>query len=116
MTMSGLSLESRIAAALTADDITSSGLGELIAETETAITAADQAADEERVKALDPALSPDPKAAREAMQDAEFSRDRLKTLLPRLETRYREIAEAEALTSWKAEAEELEAPRRGDAE
>jgi hypothetical protein len=38
--MSAPSLESRIASALTADDITSSGLGELIAETETAITAA----------------------------------------------------------------------------
>jgi hypothetical protein len=60
---------------------------------------------------LDPALSPDPKAARQAMEDAEFARDRLKTLLPRLETRYNEIAEAEALASWKGEAEELEARR-----
>jgi hypothetical protein len=108
MTMSAPSLESRIATALTADDITSSGLGELIAETETAITAADQAADEERVKALDPALSPDPKAARQAMEDAAFTRDRLKTLLPRLETRYRETVEAEALAAWRAEADELE--------
>jgi hypothetical protein len=84
-------LESRIATALMADDITSSGLGELIAETETAITAADQAADEERVKALDPAISPDPKAARAAMEDAEFARDRLKTLRPRLQARHGEV-------------------------
>ena len=65
-------------------------------------------ADEERTKALDPAVSPDPKAARQAMEDAAFARDRLKTLLPRLETRYREIAEAEALAAWRAEADELE--------
>ena len=101
-------LEQKIAAALTTADVTSTDLGQLIAETEVGITTADQTADEERVKALDPALSPDPKAAREAMQDAEFSRDRLKTLLPRLETRYREIAEAEALAVWRAEADELE--------
>ena len=36
------------------------------------------------------------------MEDTAFTRDRLKTLLPRLETRYREIAEAEALASWRA--------------
>jgi hypothetical protein len=37
---------------------------------------ADATAETERAKALDPALSPDAKAAREAMQSAEFSRDR----------------------------------------
>ena len=52
--------------------------------------AADKTEEEERTKALDPALSPDPKAARQAMEDAAFTRDRLKTLLPRLEARYRD--------------------------
>ena len=69
--------------------------------------AADNTAEKERTKALDPALSPDPKAARQAIEDAAFTRDRLKTLLPRLETRYREIAEAETLAAWRAEADEL---------
>ena len=55
----------------------------LIAETETAIAAADEVAEAEREKALDPALSPDPKAAREAIQAAELARDRLRTLLSR---------------------------------
>jgi hypothetical protein len=92
---------------------TSTDLSQLLVEADAAIAAADSTAEEERIKALDPALSPDPKAARQAMEDAAFTRDRLQTLLPRLETRYRKTAEAEALTSWKAEAEELEA--RGEA-
>jgi hypothetical protein len=91
-------IEQQIAAALTADT-TSSDINQLLGEVEAAIGAADKTAEEERTKALDPALSPDPKQAREAMQDAEFVRDRLKTLLPRLKTRYREIAEAEALAA-----------------
>ena len=78
-------LEQKIAAALTAADVTSTDLSQLIAEADAAIAAAEKTAEEERTKALDPALSPDPKQAREAMQDAEFVRDRLKTLLPRLE-------------------------------
>ena len=101
-------LEQKIAAALTATDITSTDLSQLLVEADAAIAAADKTAEEERTKALDPALSPDPKQAREAMQDAEFVRDRLKTLLPRLETRYRETVEAEALAAWRAEADELE--------
>jgi hypothetical protein len=48
-------------------------LATLISETESAIDAADKAAEEERIKALDPIASPDPKAAREAMQAAEFT-------------------------------------------
>jgi hypothetical protein len=42
----------------------------LIAETQEAITAADTAAQAERVKALDPVASPDPVKARVAMEDA----------------------------------------------
>jgi hypothetical protein len=42
----------------------------LIAETEEAITAADTAAQAERVRALDPVASPDPIKARAAMEDA----------------------------------------------
>ena len=80
-------LEQKIAAALTAVDLISSDLSQLLIEADAAIAAADSTAEEERIKALDPALSPDPKQAREAMQDAEFVRDRLKTLLPRLEMR-----------------------------
>jgi hypothetical protein len=81
-------LESRIATALAATDITSSDLSQLLIEADAAIAAADKTAEEERSKALDPALSPDPKVARAAMEDAAFTRDRLKTLLPRLQTKH----------------------------
>ena len=97
-------LENRIATALAATDITSSDLSQLLVEADAAITAADNTAEEERAKALDPALSPDPKVARQAMEDAAFTRDRLKTLLPRLQTKHREVADAEALTAWTTEA------------
>ena len=111
MNHDGVPLENRIATALATIDITSTDLSQLLVEAEAAIAAADNAAEDERAKALDPALSPDPKAARQAMEDAAFTRDRLKTLLPRLETRYREIVDAEALTAWTAEADALQAQR-----
>jgi hypothetical protein len=51
-------------------------------------------------------LSPDAKVARQAMEDAAHPRP-LKTLLPRLQTKHKEVADAEALTAWTAEAHEL---------
>src|SRR5438094_260125 len=81
-------LEQKIAAALTAADVTSSDLSQLIAETEAAITTADATAEEERERALDPVKSPDPKQARQTMEEAIFARDRLRTLLPRLQQRH----------------------------
>src|SRR5262245_20547779 len=107
MSHDGVPLENRIVTAMAATDITSSDLSELLGETDAAIAAADKTAEEERSKALDPALSPDPKVARAAMEDAAFTRDRLKTLLPRLQTKHKEVADAEALTAWTTEANEL---------
>jgi hypothetical protein len=104
-------LEQKVAAALSAADLKSSDLADLITETESAIATADKTAKEERAKALDPALSPDPKAAREAMQDAEFSRDRLKTVLPRLQKRHNELQEMEYYAAWRADFERVEAKR-----
>lgn len=94
-------LEHRIAGALNGDAITSAALSELVQETETAIVAAEVTVEEERGRALDPLRSPDPKAAREAMQTAEFARDRLKTLLPRLQKHARHIAYSEAYARWR---------------
>jgi hypothetical protein len=98
------SLEQQITAAL-ADDISSGDLGALISATEQAIARADTAADEERVRALDPTLSPDPMAAREAMQAAEFACNRLKTVFPRLKEGHQQIAAQEYLAGWHADYE-----------
>jgi hypothetical protein len=109
--MSARSLEKRIAATLGSSDATSTDLAALIAETEAAIIQAEATAEVERAKALDPVVSPDASEAREAMQAAEFSRDRLRTVLPRLQVRYEEIAAAEFLTQWRADYEVLKVKR-----
>ena len=93
-------LEHRISAALGDEAVTSDTLSDLIQETDAAIIAADATAESERAKALDPTLSPDPKAAREAMQAAEFARDRLRTVLPRLQKRHERAASAERKAAW----------------
>src|SRR6476660_9454494 len=100
-------LERRVAAVLADDTARSTDIASLITGTETAITAADQAAEAERVKALDPALSPDPVKARAAMEDAAFTRDRLKTLLPRLRDRHKAAVAREELTRWRSRHTEV---------
>ena len=109
-------LESRIATALTATDIKSSNLATLIAETEAAITTADKIAEEERTKALDPIASPDATKAREAMQAAEFNRDRLRTVLPRLQAKHMEVKEQEHAAAWTADYAAVKARRDAAAE
>jgi hypothetical protein len=78
-------LENKIASALSAAAITSSELAALIQETEAAIVEADKVAEQERLKALDPLRSPNATEARQAMEDAAFACDRLRTVLPRLQ-------------------------------
>jgi predicted transcriptional regulator len=100
-------LQQKIVAALADADIKSTDLSALIERTEAAIAEADQAAEIARSKALDPALSPDAKSAREAMVAAEFDRDRLHTLLPRLRERLQQVEAAEAHARWLAEYERV---------
>ena len=114
--MSTRTLEQRIASALADEDVVSDDLAALIVETEAAVAAADKTAEEERVKALDPALSPDPKKARAAMEDAEFCRDRLKTVLPRLQQRCSEVRSQEAYAHWEVDYEDVKAHRDAVAE
>jgi hypothetical protein len=104
-------LEQRITAALADADMNSADLATLIQETETAIVAAEQSAEAERTKGLDPTLSPDAKAAREAMQAAEFARDRLRTVLPRLRSRLAEVEAREYAQRWEADYRQAEALR-----
>jgi hypothetical protein len=72
-----ITLEERIATALSADTA-SDVVAILIAEVETANVAADKAAELAREKALDALASPDAAKARASMEDAAFTRDRLR--------------------------------------
>jgi hypothetical protein len=102
-------LEQQIAAALADAGIASADLATLVEETEAAIVAADQAAATERERAHDPAQSPDPGSAYQAMQTAAFAADRLRTLKPRLQQRLCEAEAAEAHACWVREYERVKA-------
>lgn len=101
-------LEKRIVAALS-DEISSKNLAALIAETGTAIAAAEEAAEAERTKALDPIASPNAIKAKAAMERAAFARDRLHTLLPRLRTQHHHVAARERAAAWSADYEQVKA-------
>jgi hypothetical protein len=85
------------------DEVKSAHLAALIAETEAAIAKADVEARKARERALDPILSPDPVKARAAMEDADFARDRLRNLLPRLRQRFVKVSAQEAYDAWGLE-------------
>jgi hypothetical protein len=104
-------LEQRIAAALADDDTHSSALATLVAETEAAVTDADQEAITAREQALDPIASPDPTEARAAMESAAFTRDRLRTVLPRLQQHFEEVSSHEVYTRWVADYEQTKIKR-----
>jgi hypothetical protein len=105
------SLEQRIVLALTEQIKTAAAVADLIVEVEGAILAADKAAKSEREKALDPIASPDAAQAREAMESAEFARDRLRTVLPRLQDRLATRLSTEYSQQWRASYDALK-PRR----
>jgi hypothetical protein len=106
-------LETRIAAALTSDSITSANFYALIEETTAAITEGETTAAQEKERAFDPALSPDPKLARERMEDALFKVGRLKTLLPRLQKLACEVRAREEIVAFAVKRDALQA--EGDA-
>jgi hypothetical protein len=116
MVMVMTTLEQKIASALADDSITSTALDELITEVETAIVAADKDAEAEREKALNPLASPDAAKAHEAMQMVEFNRDRLRTVLPRLQQRFSEVRSKEEYVRWVMDHEQVRAKRDAAAE
>src|SRR6516165_5271829 len=93
-------LESEIAGALTSSAITSSELARLIEQVITAAAAADEAAAQERARALDPAVVVDTQAVSAAIVAAELRRDRLNAALPRLQTRCAKVDAAERYARW----------------
>ena len=106
--MSG-DLEKRISGALSGDGLSSGELSALYNETETAISDADAEAEREREAAFDPALRPDPQAARQAMENASFAANRLRTLLPRVAQRYSDAKVAEDRAVFEREYAAVEA-------
>ena len=76
-----------------------------------ALPEAEQYAAVERDMCLDPTQSPDPRAARAAMEDAEFAVGRLKTLQPRLRARHLQVYQQEAVREYLAKLADL-APER----
>ena len=114
--MSAPTLEQRIAAALADNDIDSSVLAMLIAETAEAVEVADKQAITAREQALDPITSPDPTKARAAMEAAAFTRDRLRTVLPRLQTKYTKAQRSEAHARWVVDYERVKIERDAAAE
>jgi hypothetical protein len=103
-------LERRITSAFS-ERIPSSEVAKLIVETEEAATAAEAAAEHARVKALDPISSPDAVKARATMEDAAFSRDRLRTVLPRLQKLLKQAEAEEYAAAWQVEYEKVKAVR-----
>jgi hypothetical protein len=99
----GQTLDARIAGAF-AEDATSDDVARLLSEVETAANAADDAAEEARVRALDPLLSSDGVAvARREMDDAAFKRDRLKVAAAKLSERVAALKAFEAERHARAE-------------
>jgi hypothetical protein len=89
-------LEQRISAALADNnDIDSSVLATLIAETETAVTTADEAATTAHQLAFDLIASPDAGKARAAMEQAIFTRGRLRNVLPKLQQHFDDVLSQE---------------------
>jgi len=110
VTAMSATLEQRIATAFSCDTA-SDVVAILIAEVETAIVAADKAAEMEREKALDPLASPDAAKARASMEDAAFTRDRLRNVLPRLQARLTELQAVEYAARWEVDFTQAEARR-----
>jgi hypothetical protein len=100
MNREATTLEQRISDAMQPDTaITSADIAALIEEAEIGIAKAEQE------RAVDRTLALDPKAARQAIEDATFAANRLRMSLSKLQMRYQQACE-------KARVEEYEAERQ----
>ncbi len=104
-------LEKKIASAIGNGNIGSADLMELIDEVATAADQAEQLAVAEKAKALDLIASPDAGKAHDAVVAAELTRDRLKTILPKLRERLTDALAAEQHARWVADYQRIEAAR-----
>ena len=92
-------------------DVASARSDELIQKTELAVAVAEETAQAEREKALDPIVSPDAAKAKRSIWAAEFSRDRLRAFWSRLWERLNEIERVANTARWKADYDAVEAKR-----
>jgi hypothetical protein len=77
---------------------------------------ADKAAIQAREQALDPIASPDPNKAHAAMEAAAFTCDRLRNVLPRLQTKFIKAQRSEAHARWVVDYERVKIERDAAAE
>ena len=105
--MNTASLERKLVAALS-DDIQSSVVAALLEEAKTGIAQATKQASEQ---AFDPLVTSDSSKARAMISDAEFHRERLCALLPRLEARYVRLQNDEEAAGWSADYEAMRIKR-----
>src|SRR5262249_31067143 len=95
-----LSLESRIAAMLSAVDAKSDALAALITEVEVAAQEADATATKTREEALDPAVVVDAAKVGATVASTTLVRDRLQAALPRLQEQLKQAREREYAECW----------------
>jgi hypothetical protein len=111
MNREATTLEQRISDALQPDTATTSAaIAALIDEAEAGIAKAD------REGTVNQTLSLDPKAARQAIEDATFAANRLRMLLSKLQVRYREVHDQEQAKAWLAEYDVMKRKRDALAE
>ena len=90
MTKQPPTLEARLAVALQPDTVvTSADVAALIEEAEAGIAKADKEAAVDQTRSLDPA------AARQAIADATFAGNRLRTMSSKLQARYKHVCDEE---------------------
>ena len=106
-----IELEQKIATALVDDAGTSVALILLITEVEGGITAAEQAAETARARALDPIAMVDAHEASVAVMTAKLTAERLQAALPKLRERLREAEAREYRASFEPEFERVQALR-----
>ena len=107
--LSKVSLEQRIAHALSSERVTSHNLDRLIVELRAAITRAENEAEQAQARSLDPTIN-DPDA-RAACDDAVYRRDRLQAALPQLQNRHQQLQQHERKVRWLGRADQVEAKR-----
>jgi hypothetical protein len=90
---------------------TAGALSDLLQQTDYAVIAAEEFAKTEHDTALDPTVSPEPQAARQRAEDAQFMVGRLRTLQPRLLARYQQVCQQQAVQEYLAKRNALKLER-----